>query len=113
MPRHPLVSRWNDCDHCSGSLAPTSTKYPLREWPKNSSFRRFSASEGNMARMRADSSLRARARAAHDVAGAVTGDELDQNDLATFRLDHLASHHLVGAVIGALDQHLRPHAADQ
>ena len=38
---------------------------------------------------------------------------LDQNDIAARGLDHVAAHHLLAPVIGALDQHRRPHALDQ
>ncbi len=34
------------------------------------------------------------------------GDELGQHDLAAVRLHDVGAHHLVEAVVGALDQHL-------
>ena len=58
-----------------------------------------------------------RAAAARDLrtmlGRAEAGHEIDQDHLAAVALDQLAADHLLAAVVAALHQHLRPHAADQ
>src|SRR5262249_4816831 len=46
-------------------------------------------------------------------AGAVSGHARDDNHLAAARLDNLFADHILAAVVAPLDQHHRPHPADQ
>src|SRR5262245_28518796 len=51
--------------------------------------------------------------APHDGSRRVAGQQFDQNHFPTLGLDLFAAHHLVRAVIAALDQHLRSQPLDQ
>src|SRR5262245_47448611 len=49
----------------------------------------------------------------NEIGRAVARHEINQNDLATIRLDELAPHDLLDTIVGTLDQHLRPYPPDQ
>src|SRR6516225_6498987 len=53
-----------------------------------------------------------RMRALDDRRGRVAGHQTNQNDVATGLFDDLAANHFVAGVVGALDEHRRPHAPD-
>ena len=51
-------------------------------------------------------------RALDDRRGRVAGHQTNQNDVTTGLFDDLAANHFVAGVVGALDEHRRPHAPD-